>query len=334
MQTYLTQLFTPTRQPTAPPLPALDPPPKCRFRLDNDTSHTLTLPDGRALGYAQYGSPTGKAIFYQHGLPGSRLEAATYHDLGLELGARIIATDRPGMGWSTPYAGRTLLDHAKDVEYLATHLGLREYAVLGVSGGGPYALALAVALPPTQLKAVALVCGIGPPDIGMRGAGWVHWLGFTIGWRYSPSFLLRWFFQRDPMGRVDLSDEQRLALMLRPSNVSAITHDKDRVLMSDEHVVRLMLRTTREAYTQGFEGVREDGRLICVDWGFCVEDVRPDLDVQLWYGREDTFVPLNHGEQIAKRLGGRARLRVEDDTHASISMNWKREQLEGLIRAI
>lgn len=104
--------------------------PKCRFPLDDDSSDVLTLPDGRKLGYAQYGLLTGKPIFYLHGLPGARTEAACFEDLAQELGARIIAADRPGMGWSSPHAGRSLLDHPKDLEELAKHLKLEKYGVL------------------------------------------------------------------------------------------------------------------------------------------------------------------------------------------------------------
>jgi pimeloyl-ACP methyl ester carboxylesterase len=103
---------------------------ECRYRLDNGTSDTLTLPDGRKLGYAQYGSPTGKAILYQHGFPGSRLEASQHHDLCVELGLRIIAIDRPGHGWSTRHPTSKLLDWPKDVECLANHLQLESYAVM------------------------------------------------------------------------------------------------------------------------------------------------------------------------------------------------------------
>lgn len=101
-----------------------------RFRTDNDSSARLTLPDGRTLGYAQYGLLTGKSVFYLHGFPGSRLEAAGFDDLCLEFGIRLIAVDRPGMGWSSPHPGRTLLDHPKDIEALAKHLELDDYSVL------------------------------------------------------------------------------------------------------------------------------------------------------------------------------------------------------------
>lgn len=97
---------------------------------EKDTTEVLTLPDGRKLGYSQYGLSTGKPIFYCHGLPGSRIEAGHLHEAALETGARIIATDRPGMGLSTFLPGRTLLDHPKDLEHLASHLKINEYGVM------------------------------------------------------------------------------------------------------------------------------------------------------------------------------------------------------------
>ena len=105
----------------------------CKYILDNSHSHTYTLPDGRKLGYADYGDPKGKPILYQHGLPGSRIEATRYHDLGKELGLRVISIDRPGHGWSSPFArygARTVKSWADDVNALAEHLQLSEYAVL------------------------------------------------------------------------------------------------------------------------------------------------------------------------------------------------------------
>lgn len=101
-----------------------------RYRLDNDASATFTLPDGRKLGYAQYGALTGRTFLYLHGLPGSRVEAAWFEAGCLKLGARVIGVDRPGVGWSSPHPGGTLLDHPKDIELLAQHLQLDNYGIL------------------------------------------------------------------------------------------------------------------------------------------------------------------------------------------------------------
>jgi hypothetical protein len=129
--------FTTTNHPTSASTAPTGVPSQCRFRLDDDSSDTFALADGRKLGYAQYGSLKGNAIFYLHGLPGSRAEGAYFHELGLELDARIIATDRPGYGLSSPHPGRTLLDFPKDLESLAKHLRLEQYAVLVCSTREP-----------------------------------------------------------------------------------------------------------------------------------------------------------------------------------------------------
>ncbi|KAF2792950.1 alpha/beta hydrolase fold protein [Melanomma pulvis-pyrius CBS 109.77] len=328
LKAYLLSIFTTTHNPVGTQATLTGDLPKCRFRLDNDSSDILALPDGRKLGYAQYGSLTGRAILYQHGHPGSRLEAARHHELALELGARIIAVDRPGHGWSSPHPNRTILDFPKDLEHLAKHLELASYSVWGISGGGPYALACAVALPPEKLKCVSIVCGMGPPDIGMSGAGWMHWLAYTWGYRYGPGWLGRWWWRRDPLGRLDLTDEQRLELYMQPN---LHLNERDHDIMKDKDLVRLVVRSSRESFAQGYDGVWQDGKLMCKDFGFRIQDIRLDLPVQLWYGKYDTYVPLNHGEQIAARLGGRAQLRVEDEAHAGISVHWNKEILEALV---
>jgi pimeloyl-ACP methyl ester carboxylesterase len=97
---------------------------------EDKMSSTLTLPDGRKLGYAQYGSQTGRPVILLHGLAGSRFDAAFFHEVGQQLDARVIGVDRPGMGWSSPHPTRTLLDLVKDVEHLTEHLKLDDYGVM------------------------------------------------------------------------------------------------------------------------------------------------------------------------------------------------------------
>jgi pimeloyl-ACP methyl ester carboxylesterase len=191
-----------------------------------------------------------------------------------------------------------------------------------------------MSLPRERLKCVSIVCGLGPPDIGMRGADGLHWFAFTLGWRYSIPIFVRWFWQRGPEGRLDLTDEKRLEILQQRASKSERTaNKKDLEVMKDEDILRLYLRSTRESFAQGFDGITQDGKLMCMDYGFQIEDIRPDLPVHLWYGKHDTCVPLNHGEQIAARLGGRAHLRVEDETHSSISQNLKEEILKDLVRS-
>jgi hypothetical protein len=98
--------------------------------LQDETSSTFTLSDGRQLGYAQFGLLTGRPVFYCHGLPGCRIEAGHLHQAAVEAGVRLIAADRPGIGLSSPQPGRTILDHAGDLDQLARHLQVENFGVM------------------------------------------------------------------------------------------------------------------------------------------------------------------------------------------------------------
>lgn len=294
---------------------------------------TLKLSDGRTLGYAEFGSPSGKPVIIQHGMACSRIDGLYYHGVGLQLGARIIGIDRPGMGLSTAQPNRTLHDSAKDVEQLTDHLGLQSYSVMGISGGGPSTLACARYLPPTKLKAVAMVVALGPPDIGMRGARLINRLGYPYGHLYCPEFLHRWFWRRDAIGRVELSDDERWKMLL-DSTKGMDLPEKDRLALKNTEYYRIGLRSTREGFAQGYGGCLLDGKLCCRPFTFKVEDIPKHLPVRLWYGSQDVFVPANHGVQLAKRLGSRAELKVLDETHVSLTQNWRKEILEDLLKAM
>ena len=168
----------------------------------------------------------------------------------------------------------------------------------------------------------------------MSGARWINRIGFPYGFRYCPSFVNRWFWRQDVIGRIDLSDEERLKIALRQVEKSKPKmSQKDFVVMSDPEFHLLYLRSTREGFAQGYDGVLWDSKLCCLDFGFKVEDIRPDLPVYLWYGKQDVLVPPNHGVQLAKRLGSNAYLRLEDETHASLLVNRRRDILEDLTNA-
>jgi pimeloyl-ACP methyl ester carboxylesterase len=121
---------------------------------------TIQLHDGRTLGYAEYGSSHGKTIFYFHGHPGSRFEARFLAEQTVQYGVRLIGVDRPGMGLSSFKRGRRILDWPDDAAELADSLQIEHFAVVGFSGGGPYALACAHKIP-QRLTACGIISGVG-----------------------------------------------------------------------------------------------------------------------------------------------------------------------------
>ena len=121
---------------------------------------TVTLADGRAIGYAEYGVADGIPVFEFHGLPGSR-----HYDLRADAlaaaGVRWITLERPGFGLSDPKPGRTLLDWADDVGEVADRFGFERFSVLGYSAGGPYAAACGYARP-ERVGCAGLAAAVGP----------------------------------------------------------------------------------------------------------------------------------------------------------------------------
>src|SRR5512143_3551033 len=125
------------------------------------SDNQIKLHDGRRLGYAEFGDPRGKPVLFFHGYPGSRWDGAETGHAAERMGVRLIVPYRPGMGLSDYQTKRRLLDWPTDVVELAHALGLDDFAVIGYSGGGPYALACAFQLG-TRLSAVGVIAGVGP----------------------------------------------------------------------------------------------------------------------------------------------------------------------------
>ena len=154
----------------------------------------LRLSDGRALGYAEFGPACGRPILYFHGFPGSRLEARMAAGIAARLQLRLIAPDRPGVGLSDFQPRRILGDWPRDVLELADALGLRRFAVLGVSGGGPYAAVCAARIP-FRLTRVGIVAGLAPPgeaEAGRVGDPWGRFAFFLarhFPWLGRPLYL-------------------------------------------------------------------------------------------------------------------------------------------------
>mgnify|MGYP001819045257 CR=1 FL=1 len=126
-------------------------------------NQTLTLEDGRALGFAECGDPRGTPVFYFHASGSSRLERPADESILAELGVWFITTDRPGHGLSDPQPERELLAWPDDVSQLADHLSVERCYVMGWSAGGAPALACATRLL-ERVLAAAIVSGVSPPE--------------------------------------------------------------------------------------------------------------------------------------------------------------------------
>lgn len=280
------------------------------------TDQTLTLPDGRTLGFAEYGTPRGTPLLFFHGFPSCRLEAAGIAPVVKRRNIRLISIDRPGFGLSTFQPSRRITDWPADVEALTRHLGLSRFAVLGGSGGGPYALACAHALPREKLSGVGMLASAGPWTAGIKEVPWISYFTY-LGATYTPHTLesltngtiksLKWALSTKPV--IHCLDTWLNSMQRdKPStNTPEISTTERRTMV---------LNTIFGGFTQGSAAFVQEAQILSQDWGFRFEDVKYDK-VRIWHGRKDVNVPISMIRYMAGRLP-RCELKEYDENHFTV----------------
>jgi pimeloyl-ACP methyl ester carboxylesterase len=265
------------------------------------------LKDGRSVSYALYGAGENPqlVVFYFHGFPGSRIEASISEKAAKDLGIMIIAVDRPGIGLSDYKPGRAIRDCVDDTLEIADQLKVEKFAVLGVSGGAPYANTCALEIG-DRLLACAIVSGMGPVSdwsstedmfipnrlliaVGRTFPSVASLLIHIVGWwwRRFPPLALLWF--------------------------RAVLSPGDRGVFRRREVQVAMGRSIQESMRSGTSGVAHEFRLLCTNWGERLEQVK--ARVSMWHGLEDTYVPVSMCRKVAGRIPGSESSYIEGSGH-------------------
>jgi pimeloyl-ACP methyl ester carboxylesterase len=277
----------------------------------NTIHNQITLSDGRKLGFAEFGQKQGKPLFYFHGFPGSRLEAGLAENLSKDTQVRFIGIDRPGFGLSDFKPRRTLADWPDDVVELANSLGIDQFSILGVSGGGPYAAACADQIP-HRLISVGIVCGMGPVDVPhlMQAMPWMYRLGLRLAGRLPEIAtalypLSAFFFRYYP--------ERMLSIL--SGRVAA----PDKIALKNKELRKVLSASFREAFRRSLRWQATDVVLYSRPWGFALKDI--DMAVHLWHGEKDRIVPAAIGYHLANNIPDCRSTFYPDEGHFSIILN-------------
>ena len=268
---------------------------------------SVAVRDDRRLSFAEYGSPRGEALVWMHGTPGARrqipLEARA---LAEARGLRIIGVDRPGIGSSTPYLYPNVLDWAGDLELLLDALAVDTVRLIGLSGGGPYALAAGAALPDRVhgigiLGGVAPTCGPDAPDGGV----------VQLACRLAP--VLR--AARVPLG-VALTAAIRLVKPLAGPGLdlyAMVQPPGDKNLLARPEFKAMFLDDLLNGSRFQTSAPLNDLVLFTQDWGFEAADVT--VPVRWWHGDEDHIVPHLHGRHMVDRLPDATLTTIDGESH-------------------
>ncbi len=255
------------------------------------TTRTLDLADGRVLAWREFGAPTGWPVVAVHGSPDSSAVWALLDDDARRARARVIAPDRPGFGDSTPEPGRSVLDWVDDLGELTEHLELASFRLLAISGGSPYALAVA-ATHPHRIDHLGLLSVISPLDAPGITKDANPQVRFTFWAARRAPFLL------EPMGRLMVrltgSDPDKAAERLIGMRPPA-----DREIIRRPEVMAVLRQNLPNQFKDPQSIAREMGNA-ARPWGFDLDQVT--VPTTIWQGGLDDVHTPAMGRYLADHI--------------------------------
>jgi pimeloyl-ACP methyl ester carboxylesterase len=263
----------------------------------------------RHIGFAEFGDPQGRTVFWLHGTPSSRRQIPPDARVFAEQNnIRLIGVDRPGIGSSTPHQYAMVADFADDLRIIADTLGIDKMAVAALSGGAPYTLACAAALP-DRVVAAGVLGGVAPtqgPDAIIGGA-------MKFGLWFAPLLRLGGRPLRVLLSLLIQSARPIAAPVLDLYARFAPAADREVLGRPEFKAVFLddLLGGSRKQLAAPFCDVIVFARY----WGFQLNDVK--VPVRWWHGEHDHVIPFAHGEHVVSRLPDAELIHLPGESHLS-----------------
>mgnify|MGYP005992438535 CR=1 FL=1 len=278
--------------------------------------------EGRKVGLAEFGDLSGFPIFFFHGWPSSRLQGELNGASAERCGVRLICLDRPGIGLSDSVEQRRLEDWPPLVEFVAKELNLERYSALGVSGGGPYAVACAAACGEGLYKAMTVSGAVSLAD--PEEQKWLHpayrhllKLRRRFPWALGPALKMgkwvgtlpdeHWLVKRlvQEMAEPDRECLQELGLSFAEMSVAFC-----------------------ESMRQGTRGVITDSDIYLQDWPYDLGKIR---NLLIWHGHDDVNLPIELAQSLAARAPHAEARYFENEGHYSLPLRRSDEILRELV---
>jgi len=278
--------------------------------LPETTIHEVRVAS-RVLCVHETGAGDGPAILVHHGTPGSGIAMPAWTQNACERGVRLIGYSRPGYAHSTPDPGRTVGDAGADAAAIMDALGIERFLTWGVSGGGPHALACAAVLP-NRVAAVASVAGVAP--FRARGLNYFDGMGDDNLIEFGLAMAGRQ--QLEPFCAA--TAEQMLAT--GPDGIlealASLVSPPDRAVLTGE-LAETMAAEMPIVFASGVQGWIDDDFAFLAPFGFELSAIASP--VLIVHGRQDRFVPVEHGEWLAQEIPGAESWISPDEGHLTLS---------------
>ena len=275
----------------------------------------IELADGRCFGLARYGAVDGDPVLALHGAPASRIMFDVADGPAKKLGLTLYCPDRPGYGLTPKEDAPSLEARVRDLELIADALSLNQFSVLGVSGGGPYAVALAARLG-DRVRGLGLVSPLGPVAQFEKARKSGH-----IGKEHDRlSRGHRIFFLDLPKISSVLAVQAGISARVFKAaphlfaRLFALSLSKsDRKVLQQPHVQESLIDMTLEALRQGVVGGLADLEVFSKPWPVKFEAIT--APAILWQGTADRIVPAAVSVWLSGLIPNCRLERLEDCGH-------------------
>lgn len=264
--------------------------------LQPQPSACIQLPNCHQLAYQEFGSASGFPMFYFHDSGSSRLECTFFHGAAKAFGYRLIAVDRPGIGWSAYYDDACPESFANDVIELADILGIEKFAVMSLGSGGISALMLAY----HYKDRVTEVLNLG----GVPGSSFKE---------AEQSSTLARYWQKITPRAVNLFIRTRHALQKETHNHSrdemlGLLCDSDKRALLKSKTSSILNVDQREVMRQGVKGLAQDLANCYRKLDFLLENL--EVPVTIWQGKSDHLSARTDCEFMRSRIPAARYFRV------------------------
>ncbi|MGN6574212.1 MAG: alpha/beta fold hydrolase [Nocardioides sp.] len=268
-----------------------------------------TLADGRVLEYLTFGDPGGHPVVLFTGTPATAEGGSLVADAAVDRGVRLVAVSRPGYGGSTT-SPPGLAPVARDTLELLDVLGVARVGVHGISGGGPFALALA-AVAPDRVERVVVSAGPGVhSEVGGLGPTEAE----AVALAQSGDLDGAWRLLHDEAAG-ELGDAATLTLAEFQAQMFPSGPPPGSYFESRPELFGVFVANMHRA-VQNLDGYVRGHLSWCGPWDFDLATVTSP--VLLLYGLEDQMVPAAHGEWLDARLPS-SELRICAGGHGDIT---------------
>jgi len=282
--------------------------------MSKEPGQTATLPDGRQLGYLIVGE--GKPVFWLS--PSSRLQVLSLKGIAGSKHLQVIGVDRPGFGLSTYAPNMRITDFATDVSFLADHLGIDKFILVGWCAGGPYVITCA-ALISERIARALVISGASLPldtsDMDLMGRITQKLPTVPIVGTWSTTIYVK--MQKNMFMKILKGPDEFLKSWSGKMFLGAQAEEYVKFWTASSENREVFARQIIEMYHQGRDSIRasiNQTRLSKREWEVDLSQITPGL-VHIWHGTTDNIVPVSNSYKNAKDIPG-AQLRIfENEGH-------------------